>query len=518
MRLIARLLLPLLLRLCCDCFAAQNKISVSDLVIDKFDDHKGTNELPSQFEPKGPNLVVPHLEIVTNDPTGISREAEFPCPDAATIAPCVCTIGINSTVNLDCTLVESDEQLQAVFKEGFPTKSLYQFNMVNNSAITLFHDFLNGVSFEKVNLSPGPFALEAISNNFLLDINDTLNELNIVDSRLTTEFFPFYLLPYMNQLESLYILGSNIDRIPEIRAPILSTLMIQRSLVQSVEIGTFSIGAGPMSIDLSSNLINSIEPESILFADNTGASSEEVLHISMSYNQLQSLQAETFPIRNGPVQFSLQNNQITSIKPGTFYLPSGTSTSSIEPIFVTLQNNELQSLEAETFPIRRGRGEFRFYMNQIASIEPGTFFLLETPGGTVVDTLLIDLSDNMLQSLQAGTFPLRNGPAVIYLSRNQIDFIEPGTFVLPSTSAREALSIILTLQENMLQTVEEAVFADLMPYVLQLQLYSNPLFCGCDIAWLVLNPDYMALVDSTATCADGTNLHDLDPQQFIDFC
>ena len=47
----------------------------------------------------------------------------------------------------------------------------------------------------------------------------------------------------------------------------------------------------------------------------------------------------------------------------------------------------------------------------------------------------------------------------------------------------------------------------------------NPLACGCDMAWIVLNPDYMIKLDhSSPTCADGTLLTDLDPQYYIDLC
>lgn len=47
---------------------------------------------------------------------------------------------------------------------------------------------------------------------------------------------------------------------------------------------------------------------------------------------------------------------------------------------------------------------------------------------------------------------------------------------------------------------------------------ANPLACGCDLAWLVTNPDYMDKIISYATCDNGTYLSELDPQLYIDMC
>lgn len=46
----------------------------------------------------------------------------------------------------------------------------------------------------------------------------------------------------------------------------------------------------------------------------------------------------------------------------------------------------------------------------------------------------------------------------------------------------------------------------------------NPLVCGCDIAWLVTNPDWVGKIGNTAECADGVRIVDLDPQYYTDNC
>jgi len=46
----------------------------------------------------------------------------------------------------------------------------------------------------------------------------------------------------------------------------------------------------------------------------------------------------------------------------------------------------------------------------------------------------------------------------------------------------------------------------------------NPLACGCDLAWLVLNQDWMGKVGNTAECTDGTRLVDLVPAVYEANC
>ena len=46
----------------------------------------------------------------------------------------------------------------------------------------------------------------------------------------------------------------------------------------------------------------------------------------------------------------------------------------------------------------------------------------------------------------------------------------------------------------------------------------NPLECGCDLAWIITNPDYISKLYGTETCYDGTLLTDLDPDAYTDLC
>ena len=44
----------------------------------------------------------------------------------------------------------------------------------------------------------------------------------------------------------------------------------------------------------------------------------------------------------------------------------------------------------------------------------------------------------------------------------------------------------------------------------------NPVMCDCSMAWVAVNPDFLA--DVQGRCTDGTDFQNLDPNIFLDFC
>ncbi|CAG0901740.1 unnamed protein product [Darwinula stevensoni] len=78
----------------------------------------------------------------------------------------------------------------------------------------------------------------------------------------------------------------------------------------------------------------------------------------------------------------------------------------------------------------------------------------------------------------------------------------------------------IVLRENVITELTEASFRPIVEILSQgdgeMDVYGNPVECGCSIAWLILNPDFLGRV--IGACADGTNFQDLDPNIFQDFC
>lgn len=46
----------------------------------------------------------------------------------------------------------------------------------------------------------------------------------------------------------------------------------------------------------------------------------------------------------------------------------------------------------------------------------------------------------------------------------------------------------------------------------------NPLVCGCDLVWLVLNPDLMAIFHAQTMCSGGGYMVDLPIDWFHEHC
>ncbi|CAL4125919.1 unnamed protein product [Meganyctiphanes norvegica] len=75
----------------------------------------------------------------------------------------------------------------------------------------------------------------------------------------------------------------------------------------------------------------------------------------------------------------------------------------------------------------------------------------------------------------------------------------------------------INLINNKLTILPEDTWGLLIDAGVHLQLQGNELLCGCDVAWLVLEPTYHELVED-AVCHSGEKLVDLDPIFFINFC
>ena len=149
----------------------------------------------------------------------------FPCPDETDIAPCVCTFTDATDLTMDCSAVESDVQLAAIFTQNFPVEEFYNFQINNNDKIQLLPDVFNGVSFRYIYLSDVP-NLAQITNYALADSRDTLEHIYIYDSLLTEDTFPFSTMDQYPKLNYLYINVCNINFLPAFTSSSLQSLII----------------------------------------------------------------------------------------------------------------------------------------------------------------------------------------------------------------------------------------------------------------------------------------------------
>ncbi|XP_018023907.1 oplophorus-luciferin 2-monooxygenase non-catalytic subunit [Hyalella azteca] len=176
---------------------------------------------------------------------------------------------------------------------------------------------------------------------------------------------------------------------------------------------------------------------------------------------------------------------------------------------LSIRDTKVTSIKAGTFQGLTQVTSINLEKSFISSLEKRAFWNLPRLQS-------LSLSENRLTILEAETFQLIDDHMTIYLWNNDISTIQPGAFMLPSTNA--SFSLFLDLGANQLTQLDEAVFAELFPYFDFLFIASNPLECGCEIAWLIERPEWVAKIGNTAQCADGVRIVDLDPQYYADNC
>jgi len=197
-------------------------------------------------------------------------------------------------------------------------------------------------------------------------------------------------------------------------------------------------------------------------------------------------------------------NNIPAVNPGTFDEVPGL-------VYIHFQFNSIKELLPNTFIITPSVYEIRLNGNSIAKIYPGAFVL---PGSSNLQYL--NLSSNAITELTAGTIIIPTSLRYLYLDSNSIGVVYPGAFVISSGTSTTSLSVYLN--DNRLETLEQAAFEELFYRASYVKLNSNPLLCHCDMAWLITNPLHMSKLDSSTSCVDGRYVSSLDPSPYQLYC
>lgn len=129
---------------------------------------------------------------------------DYPCPEAADIVPCTCMVDVDRNLNMDCSAITSNEELNAVFLSDIPVPDFHEFKILDNDYFTqLQPNCFANVTFEKINIqhtnidfvSPAALSTSA-SKLWYIDIDNGL---------LTESTFPFESIHQYTNLEYLYV-------------------------------------------------------------------------------------------------------------------------------------------------------------------------------------------------------------------------------------------------------------------------------------------------------------------------
>ncbi|CAL4067996.1 unnamed protein product [Meganyctiphanes norvegica] len=239
---------------------------------------------------------------------------EIPCPDAEDIDPCVCTYtSEDNAMDLDCSAVESEDQLKQIFKAYFPVKKFVSFSMYENSNIKVLEaGVFNGISFERIEIQFSH--LEVIELQALDSCYETAWNIDVCCNMITS--FPFDELSHFPKLRYFDIRSNSLSMIPADAfngLTALETLSLDHNDANIV--GTFKDLPNLREINLANNdfsLTNNTIPTNYI---NTGSS-------DLSY-------------------IYLYNNNIVSVEPGAFDI--------VEGLVIYMYVNALSTLEEATW-------------------------------------------------------------------------------------------------------------------------------------------------------------------------
>lgn len=169
---------------------------------------------------------------------GENRET-YRCPAAETVAPCLCAKDHGNVLVMDCSKVESDEQLAMVFQQAtFPFKDFGHFYVFENENITQFGgDIFNGVTFQNIYLNNVP-NLEYVSESWLHGSRDIIANIFIGNSKLNDETFPISQIESFTNISIINFDDSAFDAIPIIKSSSLEYIAFTAGSISSLAPGT----------------------------------------------------------------------------------------------------------------------------------------------------------------------------------------------------------------------------------------------------------------------------------------
>ncbi|KAK4318246.1 hypothetical protein Pmani_010740 [Petrolisthes manimaculis] len=220
-----------------------------------------------------------------------------------------------------------------------------------------------------------------------------------------------------------------------------------------------------------------------------------------SYDTLTHLDIDNTNLDSFPFTELMLFTQLKYLRLGNNQLHGFPTLTSSSLQYLYLHGNSITGIELNSLPLLE---MISLHNNSITYLLPGTFTDLP-------NLYYISLGYNGLQVLEAGTINLQTSSNNVYLYNNDLTSIAEGALVGLKGG-------YLSVENNQLTELAEAVFRLPMDDGVDVHAYGNPLDCGCEIAWLVTSDTYMNLLDDDASCTSGELVSELDPDLFEVIC
>ncbi|XP_047471334.1 oplophorus-luciferin 2-monooxygenase non-catalytic subunit-like [Penaeus chinensis] len=256
---------------------------------------------------------------------------KLPCPNPEDIFPCTCTADESNRMDMDCSHIESEEQLERVFSSTFPFSTFRNLTVVDNVFLkTLKNQSLGIASFTGVYIINS--VLERVESNALLNSFGTAQVINMQNNLISS--FPFETLA---SFTSLLELDVSYNKLPFPALVSQTLLVLDLSYNQVVDVSSDAFATLPdiSEIKLGGNQI-SVVPTG------TFAGHRNLYHVNLESNALTYLPEGAIQLTSSSSgTVILRNNQIADVAVNSITDVSGGN--------VDVSNNSLKALKEDVF-------------------------------------------------------------------------------------------------------------------------------------------------------------------------
>ncbi|XP_063588961.1 oplophorus-luciferin 2-monooxygenase non-catalytic subunit-like [Penaeus indicus] len=278
-------------------------------------------------------LLIPfcHGRILNSLHTEASQWRKLPCPNPDDILPCICTADEDNQMDLDCSRVASEDELERVFSSTFPFSTFRNLTIVDNTYLkTLKNQSLGIASFTGVYIMNS--VLEVVESHALVNSFGTAQVINMQNNSLSS--FPFETVFSFSSLVELD-LSDNQLTFPAIGSESLLTLDLSNNQVDDVSASAFSATPEISEINLGGNQISQIPT-------GTFAGHHNLYHVNLESNALTYLPEGAIQLTSSSAgTVILRNNQIADVAVNSITDVSGGN--------VDISNNVLKALNEDVF-------------------------------------------------------------------------------------------------------------------------------------------------------------------------
>ncbi|XP_063588940.1 oplophorus-luciferin 2-monooxygenase non-catalytic subunit-like [Penaeus indicus] len=278
-------------------------------------------------------LLIPfcHGRILNSLHTEASQWRKLPCPNPDDILPCICTADEDNQMDLDCSRVASEDELERVFSSTFPFSTFRNLTVVDNTYLkTLKNQSLGIASFTGVYIMNS--VLEVVESHALVNSFGTAQVINMQNNLISS--FPFEILP---SFTSLLELDVSYNQLPFPALVSQTLLVLDLSHNQAVDVSSDAFAALPdiSEIRLGGNQI-SVVPTG------TFAGHRNLYHVDLEANALTYLPEGAIQLTSSSAgTVILRGNQIADVAVNSITDVSGGQ--------VDISNNNLKALKEDVF-------------------------------------------------------------------------------------------------------------------------------------------------------------------------